>query len=249
MDKYRPLVSSTDRTSISVDEAIANLLGWHQGPVEIKPLNNPPTPDEEEYCDSYRYSLGEDIEDREGVLQNELEDAKDDKLPCNLIDEKREALKKLRAEVIQAEEYLCVINDELNKGESSALRIDKELSHGSTKYITLHSFHQWDIYKQAIDAHSPSSGAPLEVAGLPSTDNPWFTVDPRDPVAAQPWYTPARYFARQLVKDDSTLLTKRDVLAKKIVQSLNSVDIKKRGGVNSLDAGTVKKALVNVSLR
>ena len=64
----------------------------------------------------------------------------------------------------------------------------------------------------------------------------------------QPWYTPARHFARQLVADDPTLLKKRDQLANKVVQSLTAVGIFKRGGKKPFDPGTVKKAFVNVQV-
>lgn len=77
---------------------------------------------------------------------------------------------------------------------------------------------------------------------------PWLIADPNDPQPKQSWYIPARYFARQLVKDDSTLLTKRNKLAVKVVQSLSNAGIKKRGGVNPFDASTVLKALIRVYL-
>jgi hypothetical protein len=76
----------------------------------------------------------------------------------------------------------------------------------------------------------------------------WLIADPRDPQPVQDWYTPARYFARQLVKDDSTLLTKRHLLAGKVVQSLTNVGIKKRGGIKPFFSSTVLKAFSNVSL-
>jgi len=80
------------------------------------------------------------------------------------------------------------------------------------------------------------------------TEKPWLNIDPRDPEPAMPWYTPARYFARQLVKEDSTLLTKRPVLAKKVARSLESAGFLKRGNKKPLDEGTVLKAFVNVTL-
>jgi len=57
--------------------------------------------------------------------------------------------------------------------------------------------------------------------------SPWLIKNPNDPKPKQPWYISARYFARQLVKKDSTLLTKRTLLAQKVVTSLNKVGIKK----------------------
>ncbi len=75
---------------------------------------------------------------------------------------------------------------------------------------------------------------------------PWLIPDPNDPEPEQPWYTSARYFARQLVIDDSTLLTKRDLLVEKIAKSLDNVNIKKRGGKKPFNPDTVKKALSNI---
>lgn len=77
---------------------------------------------------------------------------------------------------------------------------------------------------------------------------PWLSIDPKDPIPTQSWYTPARYFARQLVIADSTLLTKRLLLAEKVSKSLAGAGIFKRGGVKRYSADTVLKAFVNVAL-
>lgn len=69
-----------------------------------------------------------------------------------------------------------------------------------------------------------------------------------DPEPVQPWYTPARYFARQLVAKDLTLLTKRNLLAKKVAASLKGAGINKRGRKLPFDPVTVKKAFSNVNL-
>jgi len=71
---------------------------------------------------------------------------------------------------------------------------------------------------------------------------PWLVADPKDSTPALSWYTPARYFARQLIKDDSTLLLKRLPLADKVSKSLAKVGIYKRGGVKPLAADTILKA-------
>ncbi len=78
--------------------------------------------------------------------------------------------------------------------------------------------------------------------------NPWEIVDTRDPEPEQSWYTPARYFARQLVKKDSNLLIKRSILAQKVTHSLTHVGIKKRGGAKPFNPETVKKAFNKVNL-
>lgn len=85
---------------------------------------------------------------------------------------------------------------------------------------------------------------------VPIKDKPWLIKDSRDPEPEdfQPWYTPARYFARKLIEDDSTLLVKRDVLAQKVSVSLAGVGVYKRGKKKqALDPVTIKKAFSNVN--
>jgi hypothetical protein len=83
---------------------------------------------------------------------------------------------------------------------------------------------------------------------LEGVAKPWLLADPKDPIPAQSWYTPARYFARQLIKDDTTLLLKRLKLADKVSKSLEKVSIYKRGGVKNFAADTILKAFANVKL-
>lgn len=94
---------------------------------------------------------------------------------------------------------------------------------------------------------SASNGMEPAKAG-PVSEKPWLLIDPSDPKAIQPWYTPARYFARQLVIEDSTLLQKRSVLADKVSKSLADTGFKKRGGKLALKSDTVLKAFSNVCL-
>ena len=79
-------------------------------------------------------------------------------------------------------------------------------------------------------------------------EEPWLVVNLNDPEPKQPWYTPARYFARVLVIDDSTLLSQRDELASKVIHSLENVGIYKRGGKKSFNPATIKKALTKINL-
>jgi hypothetical protein len=76
---------------------------------------------------------------------------------------------------------------------------------------------------------------------------PWLLPCPDDPKPPQSWYIPARYFARELVKKDSTLLQKKDLLAGKVAKLLSDVGIYKRGGKSPLNPATVKKAFSNIS--
>jgi len=80
---------------------------------------------------------------------------------------------------------------------------------------------------------------------------PWEKKEPTDPEPShfQDWYISARFFARELVKGDGSLLTKRKVLHQKIVKSLTSVEIYKRGkGKKPFDPSTISKALQNIKL-
>ena len=80
------------------------------------------------------------------------------------------------------------------------------------------------------------------------TEKPWLVHNTDDPEPRQSWYTPARYFARMLVEEDSALLTKPSILASKVADSLKKVGINKRGGKKPFNPDTIKKALSNISL-
>lgn len=82
----------------------------------------------------------------------------------------------------------------------------------------------------------------------PGDEKPWLVVAPKDPIAEQPWYTPARYFARQLVIEKPTLLANRGLLADKVSTALFNAGFKKRGGKVKFDSSTVLKAFTNVTL-
>jgi hypothetical protein len=101
-------------------------------------------------------------------------------------------------------------------------------------------------------ANSPSPQATLaHKKATPSSADAakkWLVQDPKDPAPEQPWYTAARYFARQLVNDDSTLLLKRTVLAEKVSKSLSKAGFKKRGGFLPYAGSTVLKAFSKVFL-
>lgn len=81
-----------------------------------------------------------------------------------------------------------------------------------------------------------------------STANPWEIINPKDPPPKQPWYTAARYFARELVKGDTTLLHNTNKLRNRIRDSLKRVGVCKRGGVEPPDPATIQKALTGVVL-
>jgi hypothetical protein len=90
--------------------------------------------------------------------------------------------------------------------------------------------------------NSPAS--PSATLPPPLSVAPWLVADPRDArlKAFEPWGTPARYFARQLVTRDDSLRHKRAVLDAKVADSLLEKGIKKRGGIVGPDVSTILKA-------
>lgn len=82
----------------------------------------------------------------------------------------------------------------------------------------------------------------------PAPTNPWLIHNPKDPEPKQPWYTAARYFARELVKGDTSLLQNTKRLRKQIHDSLEKVGVYKRGGAVPPDPATIQKALTGIKL-
>jgi hypothetical protein len=74
----------------------------------------------------------------------------------------------------------------------------------------------------------------------------WKIQNPKDPEPPYSWYISARYFARSLIVDDPSLLTKRGLLALKVAGMMKDVGISKRGGVKQFEPNTIIKAFVNI---
>ena len=102
--------------------------------------------------------------------------------------------------------------------------------------------------KWLLDNRYQRSWNPTVPHQATEAEKPWLLADPKDPNPEQPWYTPARYFARDLAKGDSTLLQKSLILADKTSKSLAKVGIYKRGGKKPFAADTILKAFSNVKL-
>lgn len=151
------------------------------------------------------------------------------------LSEANQSLIKTDQLITKAAQYRRDITDELAKKES-ALRRDE------SNRITINSFNQWVSEKYKL---TPESKVTSE---QPAQDKPWLIVDPRDPPTTSSWYTPARYFARQLIKENANLLHNRDALTKKVAKSLGDVGIYKRGDKEPPNPDTLKKALSNVKL-
>jgi hypothetical protein len=110
----------------------------------------------------------------------------------------------------------------------------------------------WITPAKLLDMTAPTANAresvTVEYVSASPNDKPWFVPCSNDPCAKQAWYTAARYFARQLVIKDSTLITKRGILADKVSASLSKAGIKGRVKNKPFASGTVLKAFANVNL-
>lgn len=103
--------------------------------------------------------------------------------------------------------------------------------------------HRIRVEIESVYQHDKNAVTPMET--------PWLVKDPRDvePEGFQSWYTAARFFAREAVRNDPSLLTNRDMLARTVVKSLTAAGIFKRGNAQKpFDSTTVKKAFNNVKL-
>lgn len=105
------------------------------------------------------------------------------------------------------------------------------------------------LMQQVETTPTMQTGAQIFEEPQHSNKAPWEIADPKDPKPEQPWYIPARYFARQLIKHNPSLEEKLELLAKKIIPLLTDAGFNKRGGKKPLMSGTILKALSNVLLK
>ena len=140
------------RTSITIDEAIANLMGYATGPIDLQP--DPDSDCEEAWNNIPDYDL-DILVDEGDVLEGEYDLAKHERRPPHEVAEKQAAIKRQQEIIDQSYGHRCAINDELNKGECSMLRVDVAMSNAAYTYITWHSFKEWVKCRQ-----SPAGGLP-----------------------------------------------------------------------------------------
>lgn len=131
------------RTSVTVDEAVAILLGWASGPILFTSPDHDLSDEEQEVLDSATFSLADELERQECQHEFDLEEARDAGASQAVIAERRAAIQRHREIVGLANTYLCAINDEINKGEQSGLRVDRAASNSAYTYITLTSLDDW----------------------------------------------------------------------------------------------------------
>lgn len=127
------------RTSISIDEAISILLGRSTGPIDFESVDDT----EEAESNLPIFDLDETLEDERDVLEGEYRRASLEKQPEDVIAGKLAALQMHEAAIVRAYELRCAIKNELNKGEGSVLKVDRDVSGAALKYLTMHSFGEW----------------------------------------------------------------------------------------------------------
>lgn len=127
----------------------------------------------------------------------------------------------------------------------SSVNADKIREHDSPA-----NWIKWAKGKGYSVAHLMPAETKVEAETVTSASGapkPWTIANPTDPQAEYDWYVYARYFARELIKADSTLLIKKELLAKKIVMSFKNAGIFKRGKTKEYKYTTILKAFVNVT--
>ena len=140
------------RTSVTTDEAVGILIGWLRGPFDGDLF----VKDTQTKTVSSTFNLAETLNDEEELLESRHAEACYDKLSAAVIAKALEALTKHRLRCDKARKYLCEIEDELNKEEQSALRLDKKCANYLKKRITLSSLNEWSTGKYGIDILSPN---------------------------------------------------------------------------------------------
>lgn len=227
----------------TIEHAVARLIGW----------KNPP-------LSSAQPSLMEQLRQRKDIaivqylkaeaVKKAAMDAAEGEAAAKDLAEMEAAVSECERQLDMAATCFRDIRADLAKGDDSVLRRDQKATDWTGEEFLTWASVEWWARKKYPGSFGKGGGLTphtLMREMPPAKDEkPWLITDPDDPPAEQPWYTAARYFARELVKADTTLLTKRNHLAKRVAASLKAAGINKRGGKLGFAPGTVEKALVKV---
>ena len=165
-------VQTRTRTSVTIDEAIAMLLGGIEGPVRLQSDSDDPSDWEEAEIAAYYFDLDERLHQIREGLEADLSFAEVEGPPTE-VERLRDELTKFAKTEEKAYAFRCAIEDELNKGSESDLRKDQALSNNSFAYITLASFDQWaeKLYDRRFLA-TPDQSSKHASLPLASTEAP-----------------------------------------------------------------------------
>lgn len=249
------------RTSCTRDEAVAKLLGWMRGPLRSRHLpvtGHSDSATDLPHLDSLNGSLEQTLGAMRETARQDLLDAVEVGVSTYVFLAKDFAVKRFDALATDAATYLADIDDELAKGDASALRTDSMATAKSgVVHITLRSLDDWasrrygmsilgDSECQQFDSSTDIS-RPEPQSPQPASERLWLIARQDDPSPEQPWYVAARYFAREFIKEEPTLVRKRELLASKVATALTNVGINKRGGRKPLDPSTILKAFSKIN--
>ncbi len=144
--KYFPLYRAVldFRTSCTREDAVAKMLGWMQGYIRYKHHEDETTLDNLIYVHSLPDSLEDHLLELRETAISDWSYAFDAEPTEDVLAEKSKVIFDCDELINKAGEYLCAIDDELAKGDSSALRIDQHTTKYSNEiHITLSSLAQW----------------------------------------------------------------------------------------------------------
>lgn len=131
------------QTSCTKDEALALLLGL--GDQRIVPGEyDPDIPEDIDIESDFAFWIEEYLNDEFELLEGEYKLAIHNEEPHDIIAKKLEDFNKLKELISKAEKYAHYFDDEISKGEASAIRLNKSNSE-HTPHYTLISFYQWAI--------------------------------------------------------------------------------------------------------
>lgn len=153
------------RTSCTKDEAVAKLLGWMRGPIRRKytlvteagiPVDQLPK------MHSIGGPLSEQLADLQEAARMQLVEAAEAGASIEVLHQKQDDVAGWNAQIMKAASYLRDIDDELAKGDESALKTDKRAKKESgVIHLTLSSLDQWarnkydiSIFETAVEKSS-----------------------------------------------------------------------------------------------
>lgn len=136
-------------TSCTKDQAVAILLGWSDYSIRYRPASEHPT--QEEWDNIPTFCIHEELNDRLEALKNDYAEAKFDGNPARDLELLRSAINEFEKQIVLARTYMCDIDDEFAKGDSSALRVDPQSPKGVYESITLASLKAWVLQKYKRD--------------------------------------------------------------------------------------------------
>ena len=132
------------QTSFAIDDAVAILLGWMQGPLTQKNILADFGITEDQLPDSPGFSLEIFFNLLLQATESTLNDARQNNAPAEVIKEKEDAVKRCKEYSHKAQQYFLDIHEELSKGDESEIRIDQlQTERTDCPHVTLKSLDRW----------------------------------------------------------------------------------------------------------